>query len=64
MGILNDYNHYLKKDLKTKGCSLNEYLGAASVCYKAAFGKKADGLKPLAMHEKWADQRDGGDACY
>jgi len=58
--ISEDYNHHLKKDLKTEGCSLNEYLGIASLCYKVAFGKKAAELKPLEMYKKWADTRDGG----
>lgn len=57
--MLRDYNHHLQQGLQTR-CSLNDYLNTASLCYKAAFGKKAAGLKPLEMYKKWADGRDGG----
>ena len=58
--ISKSYIHHLEKNLKARSCSLNEYLGVASICYKAAFGKEASGLKPLTMYKKWADTRDGG----
>lgn len=58
--ILNDYNCHVENTIKTDGCSLNEYLQTASICYKAAFGRKAARLKPLDMHKRWADNRDGG----
>ncbi|OQX79318.1 MAG: hypothetical protein B6D56_07300 [Candidatus Omnitrophica bacterium 4484_70.1] len=50
----------LKKNIKLKGCCLNEYLEVASICYKAAYGKEADGLNLLQMYKKFADGRDGG----
>ncbi len=58
--IEKDYKAFLKKNIKLKGCSLNEYLEVASICYKAAYGKKVSGLNPLQMYKKFADGRDGG----
>lgn len=58
--IKRDYNNFLKKDIKLKGCSLNEYLKVASICYKAAYAKKVVDLSPLQMYKKFADGRDGG----
>lgn len=58
--IIQDYSSCLRKDLKVKSCSLNDYLKTASICYKASFGKKAAGLKPLKMYKSWADNRGGG----
>ncbi len=58
--LLADYNKYLKKGLTVSDISLNKYLGIASICYKAAYKKKAKGMTPKEMYRKWADGRDGG----
>lgn len=54
-----DYNNLLKKNIKLKGCCLNEYLKTASICYKAVYGKKVADLSPLQMYKRFADGRDG-----
>ncbi|PIU50848.1 hypothetical protein COS91_07550 [Candidatus Desantisbacteria bacterium CG07_land_8_20_14_0_80_39_15] len=58
--VLKNYQQHLKKDLKMPGNSLNNYLHVASLCYKAAYGKKAEKLSPEQAYKKWADGRDGG----
>lgn len=57
--ILKEYEKHLEKNLLTEKISLNEYLNTAAICYRAAFGKKAE-LTPCEMYKKWADGRDGG----
>lgn len=58
--LLSIYKQHMEKSLKLPSVSLNEYLEAAAVCYRAAFGKKTEGLKPAEMYKRWADGRDGG----
>lgn len=58
--VLGDYQRHLKRGLKVPQISLNGYLGVAALCYQAAYGKKARGLSPVKMYQRWADGRDGG----
>jgi hypothetical protein len=58
--ILKDYAQHVEKNPEIREISLNEYLGTAGICYRAAYGKKAENLSPLQMYKKWADGRDGG----
>lgn len=58
--IMKDYNNFLKNSSSLKGCSLNEYLKTAAICYKAVLNKKSSKLTPLQMYKKFADTRDGG----
>ena len=58
--ILDSYQKHLDTPREIKEISLNDYLNITSICYKAAFGKIAKGLKPMEMYKKWADGRDEG----
>ncbi len=58
--LLNSYQKHLDTLREIKEISLNDYLNITSICYKAAFGKKAKDLKPIEMYKKWADGRDEG----
>lgn len=58
--ILESYEKHMAKNLQVPEISLNSYLNTAAICYKAAYGKKAEALSPLGMYRKWADGRDGG----
>ena len=58
--IQKDYVRHVGRHPKIREISLNEYLGTAGICYRAAYGKKAENLSPLQMYKKWADGRDGG----
>lgn len=57
---MESYRDYSQKDFKIRGCSLNDYLKTASICYGAAFKERASDLKPVKMYRSWADKRDGG----
>jgi len=54
------YRDHQAKKIKLPSVSLNEYLDAAALCYRAAFGAKTRRRSPLEMYKKWADGRDGG----
>ncbi len=58
--LLDSYQKHLDTLGEIKEISLNDYLNITSICYKAAFGKKVKGLKPMEMYKKWADGRDEG----
>ncbi len=57
--LLKDYAQFIEKNPEIREISLNEYLRTASICYRSAYGKKAESLSSLQMHKKWADGRDG-----
>ncbi len=58
--ILGDYGNHLEKKLEISEISLNDYLKVCAICYRAAFGRKTEGLSPVEMYRKWADGRDCG----
>lgn len=58
--ILKMYRTHVQRGEKLHGVSLNDYLNIAALCYKASFGRKADGLTAEQMYRKWADGRDCG----
>src|SRR5208283_6204574 len=58
--ILKLYRGHAQKGKSSQGCSLDDYLNIAALCYKAAFGSEANGLTPEQMYRKWADGRDCG----
>ena len=58
--ILALYRNHIEKEKKSYRLSLNDYLDTAAICYKAAFGRKTNGLSPEQMYRKWADGRDCG----
>ena len=58
--ILESYQKHLEKKLEIKEISLNDYMGIAAMCYKAAYQEKTENLSPLEMYKKWGDGRDGG----
>jgi hypothetical protein len=58
--LLKDYFQLIEKNQEIKEISLNDYLRTASICYRSAYGKKAESLSHLQMYKKWADGRDGG----
>lgn len=58
--ILALYRDHIEKEKKSYRISLNEYLDTAAICYRAAFGRKTNGLSPEQMYRKWADDRDCG----
>ncbi len=58
--LLKDYAQFIEKNPEIREISLNDYLRTASICYRSAYGKKAESLSPLQMYKKWADGRDGG----
>ena len=57
---LKKYRNHLAKNLTVESISLNQYLSVVAICYRAAFGEKTRGLKPIDMYLKWADGRHGG----
>jgi len=58
--ILKMYREHESRNLRQKGgCSLNEYLRVARICYVAAFGRKAARLGPRDAYMRWADGRHG-----
>lgn len=59
--ILKQYQEHSAKNLKAAGgCSLNEYLNTAAVCYAAAYGRSTEGMEPQDAYWAWADKRHGG----
>jgi len=58
--IRNSYNKHTEKQMTLVSLSLKDYLNVCAICYKAAFGKKAEGMKSAEMYKKWADGRDCG----
>lgn len=58
--ILEMYKAYTKRMKRIYEISLEDYLNVASVCYKAVFGKKTEGLTKEEMYRRWADGRDCG----
>jgi hypothetical protein len=65
--ILEKHNEHTSKNLKiVGGCSLNEYLNTAAICYRAAYGKekkkmnRVTGKAPVEMYSSFADGRHGG----
>lgn len=58
--ILNEYKAHLKRMKPLYKISLADYLNTVAICYKAAFGKKAENLSPEEMYRRWADGRDCG----
>ncbi len=53
------YESHLQKNLKIAEISLNEYINAAAICYRAAY-KEAEKLMPLEMYKGWVDGRHRG----
>lgn len=53
-----DYERHLRRGLRLDGCSLNEYLETAALCYRSVF--KTGRLSALEMYGRWADKRHGG----
>ncbi|MFZ2456551.1 MAG: hypothetical protein WAX07_08745 [Candidatus Altiarchaeia archaeon] len=58
--ILDLYAAHERKYLSVQSVSINEYLETAALCYRAAYGRKAQNMSPADMYRKWADGRDGG----
>lgn len=58
--ILKLYGDYVKRSKKSCGVSLIDYLNAAALCYRAAFGSKTNGLIAEQMYKSWTDGRDCG----
>jgi hypothetical protein len=59
--VLELYRRHEAKNLRAKdGCSLNEYLETAAICYRAAYGRKVKDKTPLEMYHSFADGRHGG----
>ena len=59
--ILFQYNrHVTKQRGLEKGCSLNEYLNTAAICYRAAYPSKTKEKTLLDMYNRFADGRHGG----
>jgi len=58
--LLEEYEEHAKKQSKQEATSLDDYLDAAAICYRAAYGKQTKGLTPEQMYWKWADKRHGG----
>ena len=58
--LLELYEKNREKNPKTPGVSLQDYLNTAAICYRAAYPKKANGMSPLEMYNRWADGRHGG----
>ena len=58
--ILERYDKHVNAVKPSYPISLKKYLGATSVCYKAAFGEKTKNMSPVRRYKKWADGRDCG----
>lgn len=58
--ILRKYKDHVNAVGFSHPISLSDYLNTAAICYKAAFGNKAEGLTAKQMYRKWADGRDCG----
>ena len=58
--VLRLYEDHVKRDEKSGGISLNDYLDTAALCYQAAYGGVVKGLTPEQMYRRLADGRDCG----
>ena len=59
--ILSRYSRHITNQRRAeKGCSLNEYLDTAAICYRAAYPSKIKGKSPRDMYNRFADGRHGG----
>jgi len=59
-GIKRRYAAHRRRTRPTAGCSLNEYLNTALVCYRAARLKGVGGMGPKEAYLRFADGRHGG----
>ncbi|KXB02201.1 hypothetical protein AKJ44_01085 [candidate division MSBL1 archaeon SCGC-AAA261F17] len=58
--IRKDYQEHAKKNMGEEGCSLNDYLDTASICYGSAFEEATSDKSSLELYEHFADFRHEG----